>query len=272
MTHNGVDVTSIVLDAYQSSGVYSYTVSNISQDVALNVSFGDSAIADVDRAYVKANKDKAGFVLVDVRPEEYYDGKSFSPGVILGGHIAGAINVPRSDIEAATADQLPLMGLDPDKTIILYCNMGSNSAAVAQILAGHGYSNLKNYAGGMQDWSQDVDEVVVIASQEISVSGQASTLSVDVPEGTSVTWSIVSPTVATATADAVIELSATTGTSVDVIGLRPGTAVVRATVDGMASTECEVIVLAASGSGGGCDIGLAPAAVLLLLPLVLLKK
>lgn len=195
---------------------------------------------DVDRAYVKANKDKADFVLVDVRPEEYFNGKVFEPFVgqgVAGGHIRGAINVPFPIIQESTADELKALGLDPQKTIILYCNTGNTSRNAAQELLAKGYDNLKNYAGSMRDWGSDPEETVALAPRDLSVGGQASTLSVDVPEGTSVTWSIVSSTVATATADAVIELSGTTGTSVDVIGLRPGTAVVRATVDGMASTE-----------------------------------
>mgnify|MGYP000223219244 CR=1 FL=1 len=45
----------------------------------------------VDQAYVKEKVGQPGFVLVDVRAEEVYNGKSPREG-IPGGHIEGAVN------------------------------------------------------------------------------------------------------------------------------------------------------------------------------------
>ena len=52
--------------------------------------FGPSIDA-VDQAYVKEKVGQPGFVLVDVRAEDIYNGKSPREG-IPGGHIAGAVN------------------------------------------------------------------------------------------------------------------------------------------------------------------------------------
>lgn len=251
----------------------SYVLSDIQSDVTITAVFSDASlvIETVDRAYVKANKDKSDFVLVDVRPAEYFDGKSFQLGVVTGGHIAGAINVPRPDIESATADQLTVLGLTKDKTIILYCNTGANSLAAAQALETKGYKNLKNYAGSMNDWGADPAETVVIAGLELAFDGTG-TVSVDVPKDKSVIWTVKHyPDDSTGP---VVELSSATDIAVDVLALQPGTATLKANISGQASAESTVTVASAPGGGssGGCDMILAPGALLLLAPLLFLRR
>ncbi len=44
-----------------------------------------------------------------------------------------------------------------DKPVIVYCKMGGRSAQAVEFLQGKGYSNLKNLAGGILRWIDDVD-------------------------------------------------------------------------------------------------------------------
>lgn len=246
----------------------SYLLSDIQSDVTLTVTFSgaQSAIENVDRAYVKANKNKSGFVLVDVRPKEYFDGKSFTPGTVAGGHIAGAINVPLAVIQESTVAGLTALGLGTDKTVILYCNTGKTSGTAANELAAKGYGNLKNYLGSMNDWGSDPAETVVIAGLDLALGGEdAGVVSLDVPAGTGVRWSITSGA-------GVVELDSSTANPVGVLALGAGNAVLTATVDGIAKSECFVTVAGTGSGGSGCDLGFAPAAVLLLIPLMLLRK
>lgn len=251
-----------------ATGRYSYTVTSIDNNETLEVTFGDGTIRNVDRAYVKANKDRETFVLVDVRPAEYYDGKSFTPGTVAGGHIAGAINVPLAVIESSSAADLAALGIGADKIVILYCNSGKTSRTAAEALVGKGYDSLRNYVGSMNDWGSDPAETVVIAGLDLALGGEdTGVVSVDVPAGTEVRWSITSGA-------GVVELDSSAANPVGVRALGAGEAVLTAAVDGIAGTECTVTVTGTdSGDGGsGCDLGFAPAAVLLLIPLMLLRK
>ena len=112
----------------------------------------------VDQAYVKAHMDKPGFLLVDVREEEVYNGKAPFEG-IPGGHIPGAINFPGSVLgtpEAAAS--LARAGLTKNTTLILYCNAGLLSGQFAETLVKDFHfkdSMIKTYKAGTLDWSRD---------------------------------------------------------------------------------------------------------------------
>ncbi|HEU4747696.1 MAG TPA: molybdopterin-synthase adenylyltransferase MoeB [Gemmatimonadaceae bacterium] len=67
------------------------------------------------------------------------------------GHIPGARLVPLGTI----ADEIPR--LDKKRTIILYCKMGSRSMNAAQQLAQAGASDVRNLAGGIARWIDEVD-------------------------------------------------------------------------------------------------------------------
>lgn len=82
-------------------------------------------------------KVRAGALLVDVRtPEEF-----------SGGHVEDALNVPHDQIEERIAE----FGPDRSRSIVLYCRSGRRSAAAAQDLRRHGFTNVFN-AGGYEDW------------------------------------------------------------------------------------------------------------------------
>ncbi|MBQ7196182.1 MAG: hypothetical protein IJS40_02095 [Synergistaceae bacterium] len=120
-------------------------------------------VQDVDMIYVMSHKDEPGFVLLDVRDEDIYDGRApFShlkvppfEGV-PGGHIPSAINFPFSDLNVAAASAaLAKVGVTKDKTIILYCNTGGLSTRFADNLVrrfNFSPSRIKNYRGSIRDW------------------------------------------------------------------------------------------------------------------------
>jgi len=79
-------------------------------------------------------------VLVDALPASYYD----------KAHLPGAINLVESDVEALAPKLLP----NKDAAIATYCSNGAcgNSQAVANRLEKLGYTNVRKYREGIQDW------------------------------------------------------------------------------------------------------------------------
>ncbi|MDQ3673203.1 MAG: molybdopterin-synthase adenylyltransferase MoeB [Gemmatimonadota bacterium] len=67
------------------------------------------------------------------------------------GHIPGARLVPLASI----ADEIPR--LDKKRTIILYCKVGARSAYAAQQVAQAGATDVRNLAGGIVRWIEEVD-------------------------------------------------------------------------------------------------------------------
>lgn len=114
-------------------------------------------IEEVEQLYVKENLGRPGFLLVDVRVEEVYNGMSPREG-IPGGHIDGAINFPLKRLkEEGAAKALEEAGIVKDAEIILYCNTGRKSALFAEALVeefGFELAKLKNYRGSVTDWSK----------------------------------------------------------------------------------------------------------------------
>ena len=101
--------------------------------VSAQALFGPS-IDVVDQAYVKEKVGQPGFVLVDVRAEEVYNGKSPREG-IPGGHIEGAVNFPLANLKAeGAAEALEKAGIVKDAEIIVYCNSGKQSSQFAEAL------------------------------------------------------------------------------------------------------------------------------------------
>lgn len=114
-------------------------------------------VDDVDSAYVKEHINKPGYVLVDVRPEEIFEGKSPMFGV-PGGHIPGAVSFPLADLNvAAAAAALAKVGIVKSNTVILYCNTGTAAGRFADALIrrfNFSPSSIKNYRGSMIDWAK----------------------------------------------------------------------------------------------------------------------
>ncbi len=78
--------------------------------------------------------------LVETLRAEHYD----------QAHLPGAIHLHPSAVEARAAEVLP----DRDAPIVTYCSnvACANSRAVAERLAALGYTNVRRYEEGKQDW------------------------------------------------------------------------------------------------------------------------
>ena len=106
--------------------------------------------------------------LVDVRsPREYTGELTHMPeypqeGVLRGGHIPGAVNIPwsqavREDGTFKPAEELRALyeekGVTPDKEVIVYCRIAERSSHTWFVLK-HllGYPWVKNYDGSWTEW------------------------------------------------------------------------------------------------------------------------
>jgi rhodanese-related sulfurtransferase len=86
---------------------------------------------------------KSGAVtVIDALPESYYAQQ----------HLPGAINLVEADVETRAESMLP----DKSATIVTYCSNTAcgNSQAVANRLQRLGYSDVRKYADGIQDWTE----------------------------------------------------------------------------------------------------------------------
>jgi rhodanese-related sulfurtransferase len=96
--------------------------------------------ATINRDEVRAGLDDGNLVLVDALPESYYAQQ----------HLPGALNLVSDDVEARAAALLP----DKDAAIVTYCSNRAcpNSGQVAARLEKLGYTNVRKYPDGIQDW------------------------------------------------------------------------------------------------------------------------
>ena len=82
------------------------------------------------------------FVLLDVR----------EPWEVETAHIAGSKDIPMNDIPArANVD------LDPDAHIVVMCHHGARSLSVTAWLRREGFDNAQSMAGGIEQWSREID-------------------------------------------------------------------------------------------------------------------
>jgi thiosulfate/3-mercaptopyruvate sulfurtransferase len=111
--------------------------------------------------------------LIDVRsPDEFTGKKTHMPeypqeGVLRGGHIPGAKNVPwgraaNPDGTFKTADELRAIyerevGLKPGEDVIAYCRIGERSSHTWFVLKYLlGYDKVRNYDGSWTEWGNSV--------------------------------------------------------------------------------------------------------------------
>ena len=77
--------------------------------------------------------DQLRYTLIDVRSADEY----------RQGHISGAVNIPYDTMT------IPLPGIDPGKTCVLYCDRGGASLDTARKLARKGYQT-RSVIGGFE--------------------------------------------------------------------------------------------------------------------------
>lgn len=88
-------------------------------------------------------------LLVDVREPAEYE----------GGHIPGAIAIPRGLLEGAADSQskhrVGELCAARDKTVIVYCESGGRSALAADVLQRMGFTAVRSLAGGCVLWEAE---------------------------------------------------------------------------------------------------------------------
>ena len=93
-----------------------------------------------------AGKSQDDFTLLDVR----------QPGEYERNHIPGSKLIPIGELEKRLDE------IDPDKPVLTYCAIGGRSRVAAQMLAGKGFGQVINMAGGIKAW----DDPVAFGSEE----------------------------------------------------------------------------------------------------------
>ena len=86
----------------------------------------------------------ADFLLIDVR-------EAFERDIAM---LPEAVWIPLGEIEARV-DEIPR-----DKAIAVHCKAGGRSAKAVDFLRAKGYGNVKNVAGGINEWSKEIDPSV----------------------------------------------------------------------------------------------------------------
>ena len=65
--------------------------------------------------------------------------------------LAGATHIPIEEIEFRTEE------LNADDEVVVFCHQGIRSAAVSEYLRQLGFRNVKNLAGGLDEWARTGD-------------------------------------------------------------------------------------------------------------------
>jgi rhodanese-related sulfurtransferase len=82
-----------------------------------------------------------GATVIDVRGD----------GPFAAGHIAGARNVPLSEL----GNQLESLGKRKDRPVLVYCEMGGQSAKAAAALRRAAFDRVFNLKGGLVAWQRE---------------------------------------------------------------------------------------------------------------------
>ncbi len=93
---------------------------------------------------MRANGDD--FLLLDVREEDEY----------AIAKIEGSMLMPMSELRERVSELQPYR----DQLIIVHCHHGGRSMQVTQALRNNGFNKVQNMAGGIDQWSQDIDPAV----------------------------------------------------------------------------------------------------------------
>jgi rhodanese-related sulfurtransferase len=78
--------------------------------------------------------------------------ETLGPMYFDDAHLPGAVNIPHTEVAALAPVLLP----DLDAAIVTYCSNTAcrNSEIAAGQLAAMGYTNVRKYAEGKQDWTE----------------------------------------------------------------------------------------------------------------------
>lgn len=105
-----------------------------------------------------------GFMVVDVRDKDRYDGK-YEPIDLVAGHIPGAVNVPFTENLDGSGTFLPpaqlkkkysdLLGTLPPENLVVHCGSGVTACHTLLALAYAGLPIPRLYVGSWSEWSRN---------------------------------------------------------------------------------------------------------------------
>jgi len=102
-----------------------------------------TALVEIDRDALRAKIERGeDFVLVDALP----------PLAYAGAHLPGAVNIPTERVDHLAARRIPDTGTE----VVVYCAGPTcdSSVEVADRLVALGYTNVRHYSGGKEDWRE----------------------------------------------------------------------------------------------------------------------
>jgi rhodanese-related sulfurtransferase len=96
----------------------------------------------ITRAELRHLVDAGAVTVVEALPAPYYE----------DAHLPGAINIPHTEVRDLAPSLLP----DKDAPIVVYCaNLPCpNSEIATRVLGKLGYTNVREYAEGKDDWRE----------------------------------------------------------------------------------------------------------------------
>lgn len=95
-------------------------------------------VATADEIVALKKSEPRNIFILDVR----------TPGEFSEGRVPGSVLIPMRDVPSN------MSRIDKTKKIVVVCATGARSGAVADYLIRNGYPWVKNYSGGMMDWSR----------------------------------------------------------------------------------------------------------------------
>ena len=102
---------------------------------------------ELDVRAVKALLDEeADFFLLDCREQPEYE----------TAKISGSVLIPMSELQ----DRVSELDEHRESHIIVHCHHGGRSLRVTNWLRNQGFTQVQNMAGGIDDWSLQIDESV----------------------------------------------------------------------------------------------------------------
>jgi thiosulfate/3-mercaptopyruvate sulfurtransferase len=116
-------------------------------------------------AYVQANLQNPRIHVIDGRAAMFYDGIQQGMKPSRKGHVAGAHNIPYTDVtndklELKSPEQLAALfikaGVSPRDTVVAYCHIGQQATAVLFAARTLGHPVLL-YDGSFQEWGRRSD-------------------------------------------------------------------------------------------------------------------
>ncbi len=77
------------------------------------------------------------------------------PWEVATASIEGSLNIPMGELPARANN-----ALDPDAHIVVLCHHGARSLSVTAWLRREGFENAQSMAGGIDQWSREIDPKV----------------------------------------------------------------------------------------------------------------